>query len=249
MVNTGFLTSGFWKEGEGKLPAKILVVEDEKLIAEMIQFNLEKEGYSVFLAFDGKEALNKAFQLNPDLILLDIMLPKIDGFAVCQQLRQSLTTPIIMLTAKETEKDKVKGLELGADDYVTKPFSPRELLARVKANLRRVQVFDSEPDQERTMLDFGTIKIDMDKYEAIKRDETVELTVREFELLKYLALNAGRVFTREELLKEVWGYDYYGDMRTVDVTVRRLREKIEDNPSEPEFVITKRGVGYYFRRP
>lgn len=231
------------------MPAKILVVEDEKLIAEMIQFNLEKEGYSVFLAFDGKEALNKAFQLNPDLILLDIMLPKMDGFAVCQQLRQSLTTPIIMLTAKETEKDKVKGLELGADDYVTKPFSPRELLARVKANLRRVKVFDSEPDQERTMLDFGVIKIDMDKYEVIKRDEAVELTVREFELLKYLALNAGRVFTREELLKEVWGYDYYGDMRTVDVTVRRLREKIEDNPSEPEFVITKRGVGYYFRRP
>ncbi len=227
---------------------KILVVDDEKPIADILKFNLEKEGYSVELAYDGQEAIEKTQRIEPDLILLDIMLPKIDGFSVCRKLRQTIQTPIIMLTAKEEEVDKVLGLELGADDYITKPFGVRELLARVKANLRRAQIpVDGGPGSD-NCIKSGDLVVDPGKYEVRKDGKPVEVTLREFELIKYLASQAGQVFTRETLLEDVWGYEYYGDIRTVDVTVRRLREKIETDSSNPKYIITKRGVGYYFRR-
>ncbi|NLY53017.1 MAG: response regulator transcription factor [Firmicutes bacterium] len=224
----------------------ILVVEDEKPIAEIVKYNLENEGYKVELAFDGREALEKVFRIQPDLILLDIMLPKINGLEVCKHIRSSLNTPILMVTAKATESDKVNGLELGADDYITKPFSPRELIARVKAALRRANDFSQEKQQS-SSLQVLDLEIDFAKYCVIKRGEPIDLTVREYELLKYLALSPGTVFDREHLLKEVWGYDYFGHVRTVDVTVRRLREKIEDDPSQPKYILMRRGVGYYFR--
>ncbi|AOT70544.1 response regulator YycF [Geosporobacter ferrireducens] len=225
---------------------KVLVVDDEKPISDIVKFNLEKEGYEVGVAFDGEDAIRKVYQFEPDLILLDIMLPKMDGFQVCKKIRESFNTPILMLTAKEEEVDKVLGLELGADDYITKPFSIRELVARVKANIRRV---GTTPGNGRSnMISSGELSIDLTKYEVKKRNETVELTLREFELLKFLATQEDLVFTREQLLEEVWGYEYYGDIRTVDVTVRRLREKIEDNSSNPKYILTKRGIGYYFRR-
>lgn len=227
---------------------KILVVDDEKPIADILKFNLEREGYSVELAYDGQEAIDKTHRSNPDLILLDIMLPKIDGFAVCKMLRQNYQTPIIMLTAKEEEVDKVLGLELGADDYITKPFSVRELLARVKANLRRAEIPVGSDANSGNCIKSGSLVIDLGKYEVRKEGKTIELTLREFELIKYLASQAEQVFTRETLLEDVWGYEYYGDVRTVDVTIRRLREKIEDDSSNPKYIITKRGVGYYFRR-
>ncbi|MFT9496501.1 response regulator YycF [Anaerosolibacter sp.] len=225
---------------------KVLVVDDEKPISDILKFNLEREGYEVGVAFDGEEAVRKVYQFEPDLILLDIMLPKLDGFQVCKKIRESMNTPILMLTAKEEEVDKVLGLELGADDYVTKPFSVRELMARVKANMRRM---DSNGNGGKGQtLSFGVLNIDLNKYEVKKGQETIDLTLREFELLKFLATQEDQVFTREQLLEEVWGYEYYGDIRTVDVTVRRLREKIEDNSSNPQYIQTKRGVGYYFRR-
>lgn len=228
---------------------KILVVEDEKPIAEIIQFNLEREGYSVMLAFNGQDALDMAIRHMPDIIILDVMLPKLDGFQVCKEIRRTVNTPILMLTAKEAESDKVKGLTLGADDYITKPFSPRELVARVKAHLRRNNIIATKEAAEASSLGFSDLNIDLVKYEVRKGNVPIELTVREFELLKYLALHPGRVFDREHLLKEVWGYDYFGDGRTVDVTIRRLREKIEDDPSagNAKYVLTRRGVGYYFR--
>lgn len=227
---------------------KILVVDDEKPIADILKFNLEKEGYSVELAFDGQEGIEKTLKTSPDLILLDIMLPKMDGFAVCKKLRQEIQTPIIMLTAKEEEVDKVLGLELGADDYITKPFGVRELLARVKANLRRAEIPQDNGESASNTIKSGNLKIDLSRYEVKKDDKVVELTLREFELIKFLASQAEQVFTRETLLEDVWGYEYYGDVRTVDVTIRRLREKIEDDSSNPKYIITKRGVGYYFRR-
>lgn len=227
---------------------KILVVDDERPIADILKFNLEKEGYSVELAYDGQEAIEKTENANPDLILLDIMLPKIDGFAVCKILRQTIQTPIIMLTAKEEEVDKVLGLELGADDYITKPFGVRELLARVKANLRRAEIPVNDGPDESNYIKSGNLIIDTAKYEVRKEGKPLELTLREFELIKYLASQADQVFTRETLLEDVWGYEYYGDVRTVDVTIRRLREKVERDSSNPEHIITKRGVGYYFRR-
>lgn len=232
------------------MSGKILVVDDEKPIADILRFNLKKEGYEVEVANDGLEAIVKAEEFCPDLILLDIMLPKIDGFQVCKKLREKIQTPIIMLTAKEEEVDKVLGLELGADDYITKPFSVRELLARVKANLRRVSFgATSKDDKSSSQIIFSDhLAIDLNKYEVKKRNEIIELTLREFELLKFLSSQANQVFTREALLEEVWGYEYYGDVRTVDVTVRRLREKIEDDSSNPKYIMTKRGVGYYFRR-
>jgi two-component system response regulator VicR len=229
--------------------AKILVVEDEKPIADIIRFNLEREGFNVLLAYNGQDALNVAMRQVPDLIVLDVMLPKLDGFQVCRELRKTLNTPILMLTAKEEERDKIKGLEVGADDYITKPFSPRELVARVKAHLRRMNMLVSQDTQENSLLGYGPLIIDLAKVEVRKRGLPLDLTVREYELLKYLALYPGRVFDREHLLKEVWGYDYFGDGRTVDVTVRRLREKIEDDPSNASYVMTRRGVGYYFRDP
>lgn len=226
---------------------KILVVDDEKSIADIIQFNLEKEGYIVNLAFDGDEAVEKTYEVLPDLILLDIMLPKKDGFQVLKEIRSDLNTPVLMLTAKEEEVDKVLGLELGADDYITKPFSMRELMARVKANLRRSE-FSNDELNNGSIVEVGDLIIDFNKYEVKKNEQVVELTLREFELLKFLASNIEQVFTREQLLEEVWGYEYYGDIRTVDVTIRRLREKIEDKDRKYKYIVTKRGVGYYFRR-
>lgn len=224
---------------------RILIVDDEKHIVEILKFNLEKEGFSTMLAYDGEKGLEMALAQNPDLILLDIMLPKMDGFTVCRKIRQKLSTPILMLTAKEEEVDKVLGLELGADDYITKPFSVRELMARVKANLRRsVESEDAKPSTN--ILRFGDLCIDIDRYEVKRNGENIELTLREFELIKFLATSRGQIFTRETLLEKVWGYEYFGDVRTVDVTVRRLREKIERDPSNAEYVMTKRGVGYYF---
>ncbi|SHE89541.1 two-component system, OmpR family, response regulator VicR [Atopostipes suicloacalis DSM 15692] len=230
---------------------KILVVDDEKPISDIIKFNLEKEGYEVVTAFDGEEALEKVSEEEPALIVLDIMLPKIDGLEVVREVRKNHNMPIIMVTAKETEIDKVLGLELGADDYVTKPFSNRELVARVKANLRRqstVQSTESE-DKETNDIEIGDITIHPDAYYVSKLGETIELTHREFELLYYLARHVSQVMTREHLLEEVWDFDYLGDVRTVDVTIRRLREKIEDSPSHPNYIITRRGVGYYLRNP
>jgi len=223
----------------------ILVVDDEKPIVEILKVNLIKSGYRVIEAYDGIEAVTKALTEEPDLILLDVMLPGQDGFSVCKKIRETSSVPIIMLTAREEEVDKILGLELGADDYMTKPFSLRELMARVKANLRRTQLAAKE-DAAGEILTFGELNIDIEKYEVKKRGEVIELTFREFELLKFLATKKGKIFSRENLLNKVWDYEFYGDVRTVDVTIRRLREKIEDNPSMPAYIMTKRGVGYYF---
>lgn len=230
------------------MSSRILVVDDERPIADIIKYNLEKEGYKVFIAEDGKQAIDATYEHKPELIILDIMLPVMDGFTVCKKLRENINTPIIMLTAKEEEVDKVLGLELGADDYMTKPFSVRELLARVKANIRRINFQNNGLAGTEQLIKSGNLVIDLNRYEVRKQDEIIELTLREFELLKYLALHEGQVLSRETLLEEVWGYEYYGDVRTVDVTVRRLREKVEDDPGNAKFVQTKRGVGYYFRR-
>jgi two-component system response regulator VicR len=227
---------------------KILVVDDEKSIADIVKFNLEKEGYMVELAYDGEEAIEKVYEFLPDLIVLDIMLPKKDGFQVLKEIRKEFKVPVLMLTAKEEEVDKILGLELGADDYITKPFSMRELVARVKANIRRVEFSNGNDMNNDDILSIGDLLIDANKYEVKKRGQVIDLTLREFELLKFLASSAGQVFSREQLLEEVWGYEYYGDIRTVDVTVRRLREKIEDKDGEYKYIMTKRGVGYYFRR-
>lgn len=229
---------------------KILVVDDEKPISDIIKFNLEKEGYEVVVAFDGEEALEKVEAEDPDLIILDLMLPKVDGLEVAKRVRAKHTTPIIMVTAKDSELDKVLGLELGADDYVTKPFSNRELVARVKANLRREATAQAPAEEDKNPdIRVGDITIHPEAYTVTKRGENINLTHREFELLHYLAQHIGQVINREHLLQTVWGYDYFGDVRTVDVTVRRLREKIEDNPSQPQWLITRRGVGYYLANP
>lgn len=231
---------------------KVLVVDDEKPIADILQFNLKKEGFEVFCAYDGNEALSMVDEIQPDIILLDIMLPLRDGMEVCREVRKKYDMPIIMLTAKDSEIDKVLGLELGADDYVTKPFSTRELIARVKANLRRHQSLTGPApveEEDSNEIEIGSLVIHPDAYIVSKRGETIELTHREFELLHYLAKHIGQVMTREHLLQTVWGYDYFGDVRTVDVTVRRLREKIEDSPSHPTWIVTRRGVGYYLRNP
>lgn len=223
----------------------ILVVDDEQSIVDILKFNLAREGYKVIEAYDGEEGYMKAVSEKPDLILLDVMLPKMDGFDVCKKIREISSVPIIMLTARDEEIDKVLGLELGADDYMTKPFGVRELMARVKANLRRL----SQPVKEESSdkMTFGALVIDNEKYEVSKAGQIIELTVREFELLKFLAAQPDKIFTRENLLEKVWGYEYYGDLRTVDVTVRRLREKLEDDPAEPTYIMTKRGVGYLFK--
>lgn len=226
---------------------KILVVDDEKNIVDIIKFNLKKEGYEVITASDGEEAVLKTFEENPDLILLDIMMPRVDGYEACKKIREKYDTPIIMLTARAEEVDKVLGLELGADDYVTKPFGVRELMARVKANLRRKSVAPQTVEAAKgNTLVFGILEVDMDLYEVKKDGKVVELTFREFELLKFLATQKAQIFSRETLLEKVWGYEYFGDVRTVDVTVRRLREKVETDPARPQYILTKRGVGYYF---
>ncbi|WP_152657496.1 response regulator YycF [Oceanobacillus sp. CFH 90083] len=228
---------------------KILVVDDEQPIADILQFNLEKEGYQVVVANDGDTAIQLAESERPNLILLDIMLPGKDGNEVLREVRKTQSIPVIMLTAKDAEIDKVLGLELGADDYVTKPFSNRELIARVKANLRRENVPADEPSKTTKDIVIGDLIVHPDAYVVSRKGEEIELTHREFELLHYLARHIGQVMTREHLLETVWGYDYFGDVRTVDVTVRRLREKIEENPSNPLWIVTRRGVGYYLRNP
>lgn len=225
----------------------ILVVDDEQPIANILKYNLEQEGYRVVTAYDGHEALDKALNELPDLIVLDLMLPGQSGFDVCRRIRQRSTVPIIMLTARESEADKVQGLDLGADDYVTKPFSPKEVVARVKALLRRAQGSMSQGESENRIY-CGDLTVDLEQHQVLKGHRQIELTTREFELLKYLAQHTGQVFSRETLLEDVWGYTYHGDIRTVDVTVRRLREKIEENPSSPRYILTKRGAGYYFRK-
>lgn len=228
----------------------VLVIEDEQNINDILTFTLSKEGYKTLSALDGMTGLEMALKENPDLILLDVMLPGMDGFEVCKKVREHSQVPIIMLTAREDEVDKVLGLELGADDYITKPYSARELTARVKANLRRsaVQVTaEPEPESQDT-INSGDLSINIERYEVSKNGEIIDITLREFELLKFLAMQPDKIFSREKLLENVWGYEYYGDVRTVDVTVRRLREKIEDDPSMPKYIITKRGVGYYFNK-
>lgn len=225
----------------------ILVIEDEAPIVEILKFNLTKSGYRVLAAYDGAEGYRLALSEKPDLILLDVMLPKMDGFEVCKKVREKQSTPIIMLTARDEEVDKVLGLELGADDYCTKPFSVRELLARVKANIRRTSA-DAPAGDSNDLITFQNLTINPARYEVSKEDKVIDLTLREFELLKFLAMQPGQIFTRETLLEKVWGYEYFGDVRTVDVTVRRLREKVEDNPASPNFIMTKRGVGYYFNK-
>ena len=229
----------------------ILIVDDEQPIREILVYNLKKEGYNVIEASDGVTALNIALEQYPDLILLDIMLPKMDGLSVCKRIKNSYNVPILMLTAKDSEIDKILGLELGADDYITKPFSVRELIARVKANLRKVANLsvtrndnDNSKKKENKII-VNDLELDLDKFEVKIRGEIIDLTVREFEVIKFLASQPGQVVTRETLLEKVWGYEYYGDIRTVDVTVRRIREKIEKDTSSPKILITKRGVGYY----
>lgn len=226
---------------------KIGIIEDEKNISDMIKYNLEKEGYEVFTAYDGTEGLALIEKESLDLLLLDIMLPNIDGLEICKKVRQKMEIPIIIISAKADEFDKVLALELGADDYVTKPFSIREVMARIKARLRRKIPELTVPEEGGDQLREGNLEMDLKKYEVSKNGEVIELTLREFELLKFLWQSKGEVFTREDLLTKVWGYEYYGDVRTVDVTIRRLREKIEDDASKASFVLTKRGVGYYFR--
>ncbi len=226
---------------------KILIVDDERPIVDILRINLQKENYTVFEAYDGEEAISKAQAINPDLILLDVMLPKLDGFSVCKKIREKSSVPILMLTAREEEVDKVLGLELGADDYVTKPFSVRELMARIKANMRRSTNTVAEEEKTVEKLEVGCFTFDFNRYELYKNGTLIDLTIREFDLIKFLASQPNKIFSRQSLLERVWDYEYYGDVRTVDVTVRRVREKIEDDPSEPKYIMTKRGVGYYFQ--
>ena len=232
----------------------ILIVDDEQAIIDVLMYNLKKEGYNIIEANDGITAVNKALDEKPDLMLLDIMLPKLDGLSVCKRVKNSLNIPIIMLTAKDSEIDKILGLELGADDYITKPFSVRELVERVKANLRKVEVVsnpqyvqEAPTNKKENKIVVGDLELDLDKFEVRVKNEIIDLTLREFEVLKFLAMQPGQVVTRETLLEKVWGYEYYGDIRTVDVTVRRIREKIEKDTSVPKILITKRGVGYYVK--
>ncbi|MGE5573106.1 MAG: response regulator [Bacillota bacterium] len=228
---------------------KVLVVDDEAPILELVRFNLEKEGFSVFTATDGEEGLERARSDSPDLVILDLMLPGIDGIEVCQQLRREMNVPVLMLTAKTEEFDRVLGLSVGADDYVTKPFSPRELVARVKALLRRREM-DLEETKARDAsgrIHVGDLVIDTARFEVEVRGARTELTPKEFDLLRVLVANRGKVLTRDFLLEKVWGYEYGGDTRTVDVHVRRLRQKIEEDDSRPTYIQTVHGVGYRFR--
>ena len=231
----------------------ILVIEDEFSIATLLKYNLEQAGYVVETAADGQEGLEKAIDLQPNLILLDLMLPKLDGMEVCKQIRQqSMNPPIIMLTAKDDEFDKVLGLELGADDYMTKPFSPREVLARVKAVLRRFTqnvVADDKDEAQEKMYEFGQLRVYPERFEVFLQDEALEFTPKEFELLIYLLENKNRVLTRDQLLSAVWKYDFAGDTRIVDVHISHLRDKIEENSRKPMFIKTIRGLGYKFEEP
>jgi len=221
----------------------ILIVEDEKAIRDILSFNLKREGYQIAEAEEGRNGYRMATELRPDLILLDVMLPGMNGFEICGRLREEgVLTPILMLTAKEEEPDKIRGLEIGADDYITKPFSMRELMARIKANIRRSAMI--EPQQQEGGICIGELRVDPESAETFKNGQPLGLTQREFELIHFLAQTPDRVFSREELMDKVWNYGIYGDERTVDVTVRRLRNKVEDNPAEPRYIITRRGLGY-----
>lgn len=232
---------------------KILVVDDEKSIVTLLQYNLEQSGYSVITALDGEEGLNRAIAEKPQLIILDLMLPKLDGIEVCKQLRQQkIMVPILMLTAKDDEFDKVLGLELGADDYMTKPFSPREVVARIKAILRRSQISQEageSNDEREDVLKLNELEIYHDRYEAFFKGRILELTPKEFELLLYLAQHKGRVLTRDQLLSAVWNYDFAGDTRIVDVHISHLREKIEEDTRKPIYIKTIRGLGYKLEEP
>ena len=234
----------------------ILIVDDEKPIVDILIYNLQKEGYNTIEAYDGETAIEMAFEQKPDLILLDIMLPKVDGLTVCKRIRNSMNIPIIMISAKDEEIDKILGLELGADDYITKPFSVRELVARVKANLRKAEIdreiISIEKSDEKNnneehdkIIVLGDLSINLDKFSVKVRGKPIDITIREFELLRYLASKQGQVVTREDLLEKVWGYEYYGNIRVIDVTIRRIRQKIEVDTTNPKVLITKRGVGYY----
>ena len=234
----------------------ILIVDDEKMILNLLAHNLEKEGYNVVEASDGLEAINIVQEKKVDLILLDVMLPKLDGLSVCKRIKNMMNVPILMVTAKDDELDKILGLELGADDYITKPFNIRELLARVKANLRKYNIVTGVDKKQKSnkednkinrtnIVTVGALTLDLDRFEVMINDQIVDLTLREFEVLRFLAQEPGQVITRETLLEKVWGYEYFGDIRTVDVTVRRIREKIEVDTSNPKILVTKRGVGYY----
>ena len=226
---------------------RVLVVDDEKLIVKGIRFSLEQDGMEVDCAYDGEEALEKARTDTYDIILLDIMLPKLTGLEVCQQIREFSTVPIVMLTAKGEDMDKILGLEYGADDYITKPFNILEVKARIKAIIRRTTSHKKTEAAENGVLEAGDMKIERDNRRVTIAGKEINLTAREFEVLELLVLHPGKVYSRESLLKLVWGAEYPGDVRTVDVHIRRLREKIEENPSDPGYVHTKWGVGYYFK--
>lgn len=221
----------------------ILIVDDERTLVKALKFTLEKEGFRVEEAFDGEEALQKVFEKPPDIVILDLMLPRVDGFEVCRRIRKKMELPIIMLTARDDDIDKILGLELGADDYLTKPFNPRELIARIKAILRRMTV----EEELRKYIQVGELQIDLLRHKVRLNQREVDLTAKEFALLSFIAANAGRVYSREQLLERVWGENYPGDARTVDVHIRRLREKLEQDPSNPALIITVWGTGYKFR--
>ena len=226
---------------------KILIVEDARALVDILKFNLAREGYETLEALDGEAGLQLGLTGDPDLILLDVMLPKMNGFDICAKLRDAgSTVPIIMLTAREEETDKVFGLEAGADDYMTKPFSMRELLARVRANIRRRSLDLNARKSVGKLIEAKGLTIDPATFSVMRNGQAVDLTQKEYDLLLYLIQERGVVFSREDLMQRVWNYDYYGDMRTVDVTVRRLREKIEDDPGKPTRILTRRGAGYYF---
>ena len=224
--------------------SSILIVEDDQNLLSTLKYNLQKEGYGVATAADGAEAIETARRERPELIVLDVMLPKLSGFDVCRILRKEMSVPILMLTAKNEEVDKIVGLEIGADDYMTKPFSMRELLARIRAMLRRAEMVKSQPAGEQASLKIGELEIDVARHQAFCRSSPLDLTPKEFDLLVFLARNKGFVFSREQLLEKVWGYDYAGDTRTVDVHIRWLRQKIEDDPAKPKRLVTIRGTGY-----